>query len=1215
MKIIEFTRHLNEAEMNPKTFAAAIKEGGDLGVLVGFEFEICIPKDRVEAWEQQGAAAQASDDSTPVDFGTMTVKGFMQKFTRFTTGSYIDEYFQSVDPIPGTNPSSHKIFDSYSKVSNVTEFKSALNLTLNEAIERVKRSASREFTPPTAEEWQAKLFNKLNENGIDISDDAKIAEFTKDGVRSFGESIIEAAKNIERKYHNEKQATNAEWSTPEFQIPYLNYTFWESIRTGLQNNLRSYQSMTSVPSRDSFAAWTKQTFGSVKMSDLVPTKWKIREGKTQAILNVLIGRHPEYNPNRSRTSSGYSRGAEFVQSVIAPVFGKTNIFNNYHQSTKNLTDWYIEPDGSLNPKGGDFACEVVTPPMPAPEAMENLKKFYALAQDNGFYTGKSNSTGLHINVSIPRDLDVLKLAMFLGDEYVLKAFGREANRYANSIVKSLRGQAPDVDWQGIKDPVDKLKSMASNISRDHFSSVNNTGKYVSFRHAGGDYLKQPEEVVNTVGRFIRAMTIASDPGAYRNEYLTKATKFIKEKETKAIDIRGVLKNIREHGVSVIRESIYFWDRVPSPEELEVVAQRQFGVGFNDVKITDIISGNDDIKQKLVNASGWSSGTKQQLAAADLNRFLEITIVPTSAAGIAAMNRPQTLNKAIGAYLNGSRIGAGVISAQDKLTKDDPNYQEVVKNVIGQASNQLIRDRAARAAQPAPEPTTAASNPVPGDEEGISYDTLGPWSVMDLYTGRMLMGGDEDTRFNELRNEAGSRMSSWSIPRDEIRIIHTTSGQVYDIDGNPATYNNQQSQQSTTPQSDYNQPAPQRPGRTYEIVSAGDSEDTVQRVYGTLQDAASTAMEYVRQGNNVLIWDDEDSTFYNPRDLTPVVNESREYGDPEPIYYFAYGMLTNPSQMQGAEFVGAATLPNFAFEFRGYANVYPHRGVVQGVLWSVSREWLGHLDQVEGYPTLYDRKTVPVYSGGQRYEANLYTMTPATREQLEGKSPSRSYVMRLVKGYNNADIPLRQISQALGADKLSEMNRRGFLGAVGAGAMSAAGVPAQAAPQKPKVVMSYLSSHSAAEEMLHKTALRAGIRGTELAQFLAQCYHESAGFGRMHEYASGAEYEGRRDLGNVNRGDGVKYKGRGFIQITGRDNYRRAGQALGLPLEQQPELASRPDVAAKIAVWYWNNRVKPNVDNFNDTTSVTRFINPKMRGLEDRHENFKDYKNMFNMAKL
>jgi len=198
--------------------------------------------------------------------------------------------------------------------------------------------------------------------------------------------------------------------------------------------------------------------------------------------------------------------------------------------------------------------------------------------------------------------------------------------------------------------------------------------------------------------------------------------------------------------------------------------------------------------------------------------------------------------------------------------------------------------------------------------------------------------------------------------------------------------------------------------------------------------------------------------------------------------------------------------------------------------------------------------------------------------------------------------------------ITEMDRRGFLGALGAGAMSAAGVPAQAMSKKPEV-MNYLSSHMDAEDMLHKTAKAAGIKGTELAQFLAQCYHESAGFGRMHEYATGKEYEGRQDLGNIHRGDGTKYKGRGFIQITGRDNYRRAGQALGLPLEEKPELAIRPDVAAKIAVWYWKNRVKPNVSNFNDTRDVTRYINPKLNGLLDRHENFKDYKNMFSMAKI
>ena len=193
--------------------------------------------------------------------------------------------------------------------------------------------------------------------------------------------------------------------------------------------------------------------------------------------------------------------------------------------------------------------------------------------------------------------------------------------------------------------------------------------------------------------------------------------------------------------------------------------------------------------------------------------------------------------------------------------------------------------------------------------------------------------------------------------------------------------------------------------------------------------------------------------------------------------------------------------------------------------------------------------------------------------------------------------------------IAEIDRRGFLGALGAGAMAAAGVPAEAKPRKLEP-MAFLSAHMDKEEMLHKTARAAGIRGTELAQFLAQCYHESAGFGRMHEYASGKEYEGRKDLGNVNRGDGVRYKGRGFIQITGRDNYRRAGQALGLPLEERPELASKPDIAAKIAVWYWANRVRPNVTNFNDTRAVTQRINPKLNGLADRHENFKDYKNMF-----
>ena len=84
---------------------------------------------------------------------------------------------------------------------------------------------------------------------------------------------------------------------------------------------------------------------------------------------------------------------------------------------------------------------------------------------------------------------------------------------------------------------------------------------------------------------------------------------------------------------------------------------------------------------------------------------------------------------------------------------------------------------------------------------------------------------------------------------------------------------------------------------------------------------------------------------------------------------------------------------------------------------------------------------------------------------------------------------------------------------------------------------------------------------------------------------------------------ARYHGRGFIQLTGRDNYKRAGQALGLPLEQKPELVERPDVAAKVAVWFWKQHVKPKVQSYADTQQVTKPINPGMRGLKDRNTKF------------
>ena len=68
---------------------------------------------------------------------------------------------------------------------------------------------------------------------------------------------------------------------------------------------------------------------------------------------------------------------------------------------------------------------------------------------------------------------------------------------------------------------------------------------------------------------------------------------------------------------------------------------------------------------------------------------------------------------------------------------------------------------------------------------------------------------------------------------------------------------------------------------------------------------------------------------------------------------------------------------------------------------------------------------------------------------------------------------------------------------------------------------------------------------------------------FEEIASGAAYEGRTDLGNTQPGDGKRYKGRGPIQLTGRSNYRSAGIALGLPLEESPELVTFPSAGFKV----------------------------------------------------
>lgn len=123
-------------------------------------------------------------------------------------------------------------------------------------------------------------------------------------------------------------------------------------------------------------------------------------------------------------------------------------------------------------------------------------------------------------------------------------------------------------------------------------------------------------------------------------------------------------------------------------------------------------------------------------------------------------------------------------------------------------------------------------------------------------------------------------------------------------------------------------------------------------------------------------------------------------------------------------------------------------------------------------------------------------------------------------------------------------------------------------------------------------------------WLAQAGHESLSLLYFEEIADGSAYEGRKDLGNTQPGDGKKYKGRGPIQITGRYNYTKAQESLGIPLVDQPQLAADPFGAAFdiSAWWWWANGLNP-ISDTGDVTAATRRINGGTNGLSDRQTRY------------
>ena len=233
---------------------------------------------------------------------------------------------------------------------------------------------------------------------------------------------------------------------------------------------------------------------------------------------------------------------EIGDSLHSAIDMPVKVSSNYHSTPRREGLWIVEPDSSLQPDDSeDFGLEIVSPPLPLEQALEKLQQVtdWANSTEGNCYT--NSSTGLHMGVSVPfkgGDVDYLKLILFLGDEYVLQSFGREANTFTKSAMSKFRENIKG----GRADPMGAIKLMQSGllelayreiqkgVGEGKYTSAHIQNGYIEFRSAGGDWLAEenadPEKLSSTMLRYARAMQIAANPAEERREYAKKLYKLV-----------------------------------------------------------------------------------------------------------------------------------------------------------------------------------------------------------------------------------------------------------------------------------------------------------------------------------------------------------------------------------------------------------------------------------------------------------------------------------------------------------------------------------------------------------------------------------------------------------------------------------------------------------------------------------------------------------------
>lgn len=227
---------------------------------------------------------------------------------------------------------------------------------------------------------------------------------------------------------------------------------------------------------------------------------------------------------------------ETVEGVIKQLKADLGLTVKYNAA--GYDSWKIVQDTSIKDADGKdvdnemegYGLELISPPLKAADAFSELERVMSFMNDHNIET--NFSTGLHVNISIPKvmdQLDKVKLVLFMGDAHALKMFGRATNQFTTSQARRIIDmiEANDVLPSDVKE-IQRLADDALKLS-GKYSSVNfkNLPKYLEFRVAGGEnYHQRVDDIKEVMGRWLSALEIATDPAAEKQEYIKKLVKLL-----------------------------------------------------------------------------------------------------------------------------------------------------------------------------------------------------------------------------------------------------------------------------------------------------------------------------------------------------------------------------------------------------------------------------------------------------------------------------------------------------------------------------------------------------------------------------------------------------------------------------------------------------------------------------------------------------------------